>query len=145
MKILKLEKHEIFKIQPLWEKLKSHHLQRSTYFKDHFESYTFEQRFSQVETKPDYCVFAAEKEARLTGYCIASIEKNSGEIDSIYVDPGNQNQKVGDRLIKAAESWLADHGISRIRVFVAEGNESVSGFYTKQGYWHRFTVFEKKM
>ncbi len=43
-----------------------------------------------------------------------------------------------------AESWLKTKDINRIIVCVAEGNESALGFYNKQGYYKRFTIFEKK-
>ena len=40
------------RVEPLWKKLNSFHLQRSTYFKQHFESFTFAARQRRFFEEP---------------------------------------------------------------------------------------------
>ncbi len=84
-------------------------------------------------------------ETGFAGYCIASISNEIGEIDSICINPEHQNKNPGKRLIKETEFWLKLQNIVKIHVAVAEGNESSFGFYNKQGYNQRFTVFENQL
>ena len=120
-----------------------HHSQHSTHFKAHFEALTFDERIKQLESKDAVAVFIAEDKSELIGYCMASIEKPNGEIDSIFVKPIHRHQKVGARLIQSAESWLKALGAVKLRVCVAEGNESAFDFYNRHDYFQRFTVLEK--
>jgi len=144
MKILKIKNDEISQIRTMWEALNKLHGKFSTYFQKHFMSFTFDARLKQFEKKETFSVFVAEDNSKYVGYCIASVEKQVGEIDSIYVDPQNQKRKVGESLIVAAESWLQSKDVIKIHISVAEGNESAFGFYNKQGYYQRYTVLEKK-
>lgn len=143
MKITELNNKDIYRIRPLWEELNKLHGKVSTHFKSHFGSFTFQKRVRQIEAKESFSVFVAEDDSKYVGYCIASIENQVGEIDSIYIDPGYRNKKAGEKLIAAAESWLNSKDITRIQIAVAEGNESVFGFYHKQDYYQRYTVLEK--
>ena len=74
---------------------------------------------------------------------MASIKAHNGEIDSIFVKPIHRNQKVGERLIQSAESWLKGMGAAKLFVCIAEGNEQVFAFYNRCDYYQRFTVLEK--
>jgi ribosomal protein S18 acetylase RimI-like enzyme len=144
MEIVKLTKKDISQIRPMWEELNNIHGKLSTNFKEHFESFTFEKRLKQIEEKESYSVFVAKDGSNYVGYSIASINSKIVEIYSIYIKPQNRNNKAGESLIASAESWLKSKGINKIHVLVAEGNESVLGFYNKQGYYKKYTVLEKK-
>lgn len=144
MKITNLDKKDISQIRPLWERLNNLHEKLSTHFKRHFTSFTFEERFKQIENKDSSSVFVAKENSNILGYCIVSVQNKIGEIDSIYIDPQYRNKKVGENLMAAAESWLQSKDITTIQVSVAEGNESVFGFYNKKGYQQRYTMLEKK-
>jgi len=144
MEIIKIEKENISDIRNMWESLNSLHGELSTHFGDHFNSFTFDERLAQFEDRDFFAVFAARTEEGLIGYCIASVKNKIGEIGSIFTYPEHRNLGVGDSLMEKAESWLKSKDISKIMVSVAEGNESVFGFYNKRGFHHRFTVFERK-
>ena len=144
MKIVELNKTDLSQIRPLWEELNELHGKLSNHFQDHFQSFSFKARLRQIEEKESFSVFAAKDNSKCVGYCIASVENQVGEIDSIYIDPEHRSKKVGKSLINAAESWLNSKDISKIHVSVAEGNESVFGFYNKHRYYQRYTVLEKK-
>lgn len=144
MKIVKIDKKNVSQIRPVWEDLNKLHGELSTHFKEHFKSFSFAERMKQLEKKQSVAIFAAKEESDILGYCIASVEGEIGEIDSVFINPEHRNKSVGKRLIIKAESWLRSKHVIKIHVAVAEGNESVFEFYNKQGYYQRFTVFEKK-
>lgn len=144
MKITKIKNRDIHQIKTLWEELNRHHWKNSTHFKKHFKSFSFENRVKQLESRDSAGIFVAEEKSGLIGYCIASLKEQTGEIDSIFVSPAHRNREIGEMLIEKAESWLREKGASKLIVNVAEGNESVFGFYNKKGYLKRFTVLEKR-
>jgi ribosomal protein S18 acetylase RimI-like enzyme len=88
-------------------------------------------------------VFAVSDAGAYVAYCIASVEKKRGEVDSIYVKQGCRGRGIGSRLMAAAIEWLRLHGCTEIVVCVAEGNEDALGFYEKHGFSKRFTVMAK--
>ena len=145
MNILKLNKKEIFKIRLMWEKLNALHGDLSTHFKDHFKALSFEERLRQIEIKKSFAFFIAQTEQELVGYCIASIEDETGEIDSIYVDPKHRYNQIGERLLLKAESWLKSQNVVKYQISVVQGNESVFQFYSRQGYHPKCIVLEKKI
>ena len=144
MKIVELNEKDLHQIRPLWEELNKLHGKLSNHFKKYFRSFTFESRLKQIKGKESFSIFAAKNNSKCVGYCIASVENQIGEIDSIYIDPKHRSKKVGESLIVAAESWLNSKGITKIHISVAEGNESVFNFYNKHSYYQRYTVLEKK-
>ena len=143
MQILRIPPEDIGTIKSLWEALNEHHRDRSTHFKSHFERFTFEQRLDLLRHKDAFTVFVAMEDAVPVGYCIVSVNGETGEIDSIYVSPHHQRQGVGHALMTKAETFLDARGVRRVIVSVAEGNETAFGFYETRGFRHRMTVFEK--
>ncbi len=143
MEINKIENQNVYQVKPLWEELNRHHCEHSTHFKAHFKAFTFEERIKQLESRDAVAVFVAEDQSEFIGYCMASIKAHEGEIDSIFVEPDHRNQKVGERLMQCAESWLKVMGATRLVLCVAEANESAFGFYHRHDYFQRFTVLEK--
>ncbi len=143
MEIITIPPDRIETVKPLWEALNRLHHDRSTHFRDHFAVFTFEQRLAQFNSRDAIQVFAARKGETLIGYCIASAKDSIGEIDSIYVKEAFRSTGAGDALMAEAEAWLNTLKIDKIHISVAEGNESVFGFYRRHGYRHRFSVLEK--
>ncbi|MDG5816238.1 GNAT family N-acetyltransferase [Chitinispirillales bacterium ANBcel5] len=87
-------------------------------------------------------LFAALNESEIIGYCIASADKNKGEIDSLYIKEQFRNHGLGAKLMSTALSWLRELPLSSIQVYVAEGNEEALGFYRKFGFKDRFHVLQ---
>ena len=50
-------------------------------------------------------VFVASESGKYIGYCIASIEEDAGEIESIFINPEFRNRKTGHLLMDAALKW----------------------------------------
>ncbi len=145
MKIIIIEKNEISRIQPMWDELNKLHGQLSAHFKDHFKTFTFDDRVKQFQDRDSILIFAAKTESGLIGYCIVSVKGKVGEIDSVYISPQYRGEGIGEKLINNAESWLKTQNIIKIHIAVAQGNEAVFPFYNKHGYYPRFTVLEKKV
>ena len=148
MEIIQLNENEIADIRPLWEALNRLHEEKSTYFKDHFATFTFDRRLAQFKNRDSVVVFAArdtENAGNLVGYCIASINNRIGEIDSIFILPGLRSTGIGNRLMTRAESCLQTQDVDKIQISVAQGNEAAFGFYNRHGYQHRFSVLEKSV
>ncbi|MBN2397048.1 MAG: GNAT family N-acetyltransferase [Deltaproteobacteria bacterium] len=113
-------------------------------FKDHFASLTFEKRMQAVFRKDHFAIFADADGAGYGGYCIASVEKNRGEVDSLFVNPACRKKGVGAGLMRVALEWLDGKGCAEIYLSVAEGNESVLEYYKQFGFYKRFDLLERK-
>ncbi|MCL5430466.1 MAG: GNAT family N-acetyltransferase [Candidatus Marsarchaeota archaeon] len=57
-----------------------------------------------------------------------------GEVFDLYVDSAYRGQKVGKKLLHAAESYLKKVGCSHIRISVYGPNTKAQKFYKKLGY-----------
>lgn len=144
MKIKEIVRNEIGIIKPLWESLNAHHLSRSTHFKDHFSKITFEKRMDGLKKRERLITYIAEDKGESIGYCIASVDGLTGEIDSVFVSEPYRGRRVGEKLISYALKWLESQKCATINVSIAEGNENVLGFYRRFGFEERLIVMQKK-
>lgn len=144
MKIEEIPKHRINEIKPLWRELNSHHHEKSKNFKDHFSSFTFEERSKKLLAMDKLAIFTARNNSEMAGYCIVSLNNGAGEIDSLYVKPEFQGASLGMLLTESAMSWLSALGCSQVSVYVADGNEDSIPFYEKFGFKKRFQVLQIK-
>lgn len=144
MEIIEKDRNHLKDIKTLWEELNTYHGQHSINFKDHFSSFTFENRISKLLNKEYLSVFIASDSGGYIGYCIATADKNKGEIDSIYIKPDYRGQNIGSKLLERALKWLDKLTIKEIDIYVAEGNEQVFNFYERFGFKHRSTVLQKR-
>ena len=142
MEIIEINKAEISKIEDLWVELNSYHGEKSSHFKFHFESFTFEKRIERLLTKEHLVIYVAEINSNPVGYCIATVNENLGEIDSIFIKKEHRGNNLGHKLIQKALSWLNKFKCDVINVFVAEGNESALPFYEKFGFRERYRVLQ---
>jgi diamine N-acetyltransferase len=146
---------EIDSIHPLWYLLNEYMSTQTTNFRSHFEQMTFEKRkayFEQLASAGTLCidlVFDINDRDRYVGYCVSSLSKEktcdiTGEIESIFVNDVCRSCGIGSTLVTRALEWLDEHGSTRNRVSVSEGNESVWNFYKKFKFYPRMTVLEQK-
>lgn len=134
------------RIRPLWEELNRIHLADSTYFRDAYRAMDFDTRMAPI-VKLDPArvkLTVAELDGKDLGYCVSTVREDDGELESLYLDPSLRGQGTGEALVRLHVEWMKAHGCGRIRVSVAEGHESVFGFYEKMGFWPRLTVLELK-
>lgn len=144
MTFIELTEDRFHLIQGLWEKLNRLHGERSTHFKDHFASFSFETRLAQFIKKEHKAVFAGIEDDVCVAYIMVSYDHGTGEIDSIYVDEPVRGKGVGTQLMDKALAWFDGLAYRNIRVAVAEGNESAISFYKPFGFYERFTVLQRK-
>ena len=142
MEIVEIPKHRISEIEPLWCELNAHHQRNSANFEDHFFSFSFSERSESLLAKETLAIFAARVDSEFVGYCIASSDRGSGEIDSLYIKPQFQGASLGAQLTEAAMSWLSERGCSQISVAVADGNEAAIPFYENFGFRKRFSILQ---
>ncbi|MBN1267122.1 MAG: GNAT family N-acetyltransferase [Anaerolineales bacterium] len=142
MEIVEIKKAEIAKIKVLWEELNAYHRERSTHFKAHFASFTFEKRIEKLQVKDQLVIYAAEIDSELVGYCIATVKGKIGEIDSLYIQKEYRGDNLGRKLTEKALSWLNKFECDEIYVYVAEGTEPVLPFYETLGFRERYRVLQ---
>jgi ribosomal protein S18 acetylase RimI-like enzyme len=78
---------------------------------------------------------AAETGGSLVGLAAGTTEEPPGaELVSMWVDPSWRGEGIGDALVRAVERWAAGQGFSRLRLWVAVGNDRAERFYTRLGF-----------
>lgn len=143
MKISVLASNDIEAIKSLWELLNEAHHKNSNNWKKHFANFTFEERIKTIQESDNYSVFISTINNEISGYCIASINSDIGEIDSIFVKEKYRKSTIGQSLIKKSIEWLESKEVRTIKVGIAEGNESVLPFYEKLGFRRSMTILKK--
>lgn len=144
--ILVIGKKQINSIKTLWEKLNEIHLKDSTHFKDHYRYFTFEERcekFDEIKNS-NIRIEVIIDNNKTVGYCISTIEKNTGEIDSLFIEQEYRKFGFGRQLVENSIKWLKANECKKIMVSVAEGHESVFDFYRKFEFYQRMTYLQLK-
>lgn len=141
-----ITKNDLHQIKFLWEKLNEIHRDDSVYFKEFYNTFTFETRVKKfLDTDDNFLfVYTARCEGRTVGYCAASVSGKMGEIDSIFVEEGHRGNGVGGRMLRDSLAWMKLREVSRMFVTVVYGHESVFPFYQKYGFAPRLTFLEMK-
>lgn len=137
---------QIDSLKSLWAELNKLHIEKSNYFKEHYKTFTFEERllsFSNYESDKIKIDVLMDKELYV-GYCISTISDNCGEIDSLFISSKYRKYGSGKKLVERSISWLKYNNCKKIVVSVAEGNESVFDFYKEIGFYPRLTQFQLK-
>ena len=135
-------------IAELWQKLRLLHQERSTYFKEYFSTFTWEDRKKDLLDRAKngaVLIETAIVNDKLIGYCVSSVnDKKAGEIESIYIEKEYRGRHIGNHFMKTALSWLDSLGVKRKIIGVAVGNEQAFRFYRKYGFYPRVTVLMQK-
>jgi len=85
----------------------------------------------------------AEEKGENVGYCIATLDGLTGEIDSVFVSDQHRCKGVGEKLISHAHKWMEAQKCETMKVSIAEGNENVLDFYRRFGFAERLIVMQK--
>ncbi|HEY4914286.1 MAG TPA: N-acetylmuramic acid 6-phosphate etherase [Candidatus Dormibacteraeota bacterium] len=56
----------------------------------------------------------------------------AGHVFSLYVDPGANGRGIGTALLRHAQEWFVENGLSRATLWVFEANARARGFYATQ-------------
>ena len=71
---------------------------------------------------------------RVLSTALAGHDGHRGWLYYVAVDPQQQGSGLGRATVAAAEDWLRDRGVRKVRLMVRYGNEQVLGFYGALGY-----------
>jgi len=135
-------------IQPLWEKLNEHHKNKSDRFGQFYATRTFNQRKSDLLEKSQngylhIDIATNSNSGAIVGYCISTISKGQGEIDSIFIENNFRNCGIGDNLMLRALHWMDNFSINTKILIVATGNEEVLSFYSRYNFYPRRIILEQ--
>ncbi|HEX2936281.1 MAG TPA: GNAT family N-acetyltransferase [Bacteroidales bacterium] len=143
-----LQKEEMTRIKPLWEKLNQHHLALSPHFREYYEQFTFEKRMAKFQKaeKVIRLIVAEDTQSRkIVGYCLTSLQDDgAGEVESLFIEEAYRGNKIGEALLKDACKWLDEHKVTRKILGVAYGNTNAERFYKRCGFYPAYTVFATK-
>ena len=143
MEIKELSRDNYHIIKEMWAKLNRLHGELSKNFKGHFDSFTFDKRMQPLFKKKHLSIFIATDSTENIGYCIVNAGNGKGEIDSIYIEPEYRKQGIGSAFIKKAMDWFDDNGCDSVSIFIADGNDSILGFYNGFGFQKRGVILQK--
>ena len=142
MNIFIVEKNinEIKLIKPFWKLLNSIRFDKSIYFKSKYEELTFEKRLESVYEKAQkgkikFNMLLDSNNESYIGYSLSSIEDNSGQIESIYIDAKYRKIGLGGKLMKNALSWFKSNDITDIQINVVYANVEALLFYERYGFY----------
>jgi len=144
----KIKIQNLTAIKQLWEDLNRVHLEDSVYFKEYYETFSFDKRsesWRKLQEENFYLLIAEAEDSGAIAYCVSTIDADrKGEIDSLFVSPEYRRRGIGETLLKSSMEWLRVSKCKPIRLAVSYGHESVLGFYQKLRFYPRLTVLELK-
>lgn len=79
-------------------------------------------------------VLVLEREGRIAASVMAGHDGHRGMLYYVAVDPALQRRGLGRAAVRAAEAWLAAHGVWKLNLLVRAENAAVKGFYEALGY-----------
>jgi diamine N-acetyltransferase len=135
-------------IQPLWVKLRAHHVPLLSKFGD-APPFNFEPRKQEILGK------AARGKIRVElvsiaprgediAYCVSTVsEGGRGEIDSMFVEERFRCHGIGSQLVRHALAWMDDMEASSKVVTVAHANEAALAFYERFGFQPRTVLMQQ--
>lgn len=142
MSICLLEKNftEIELIEPLWNQLNSVHFDKSIYFKNRFETLTFDKRMQSIYKKAQQGMIKLDMlwdsgKEKYVGYCLSSIEDHVGELESIYIENEYRKFGLGAKFMKSALEWFESNEITNIQINVVYANDEALPFYERYGFY----------
>lgn len=144
VEIKEITKEQLPEIKELWEELNKIHMKDSSFFKEHYRKFTFEERiqkFDEIDTK-SLKIDVITNNDKYYGYCISTKDNEKGELDSLFISEDFRGQGFGEKLVERSLSWLKSLNCKKIYVAVAQGHEYVIPFYKKFGLHPRLTVLE---
>lgn len=113
---------------------------------------TMARRIQALSASADHAVFVACRADRLVGWIhVAAVRHlqadTRAEIGGLVVASEVRGERIGARLVRAAEEWAADAGLATIVVRSQIAREAAHRFYEREGYARTKTsaVFTKSL
>lgn len=140
-------KEEIGLIKNLWIELNKIHYKKSIYFKNHYSTFSFEDRIKPITklSESEIRIEIVELDNNeIIAYSLSTIVEKNGVIDSLFLYKKYRGNGIGKQLVNNCIDWFNHNNCSKISLSVAEGNESVFEFYKKLGFYPRITTLQHK-
>lgn len=113
---------------------------------------TARHRLVQLFARPDNAVYVAEEDGIVIGLIHVGVQETlehelRGEIRALVVDESHRSGGTGNLLLAAAERWVSENGMKKMRVRSNVIRERARKFYERNGYTITKTqnVFDKSV
>jgi len=127
------------RIEPLWWQLRQHHADLPTIWQSLILDSSFDKRRESLLAKAPggmLVVLASARGADI-GYCVSSINRDVGEVDSIYVSDAHRRCGVGQLMMVPTLAWFDEHNLKSVVVDIMDGNDAAESFYARYGFRRR--------
>lgn len=84
--------------------------------------------------------FVAEQQGQVVGAVLVGTDGRRGYLQHLAVAQSMRGQGIGKQLIEHAVAGLAQQGVAKTHLFVANENSSAQGFYQRLGWFARDEV-----
>ncbi|MHB1354724.1 MAG: GNAT family N-acetyltransferase [Anaerolineae bacterium] len=121
-----------------------HHASEPAVFRPSSESARPRALIEQQLVDPDWAIYVAADEQRIIGVLFLTEREISDHhllkprryamVDTLAVAEGWRSHGIGHRLMKQAETWATERGITDIELSVWEFNQRAFALYEKLGY-----------
>jgi ribosomal protein S18 acetylase RimI-like enzyme len=89
--------------------------------------------FRFARGKPGSDILVADEDG-IIGSVMVGHDGHRGWLYYVSVATSHRRQGVGRALVRAAEQWLAEHGVAKAQLMVRETNSQAAEFYQRLGY-----------
>lgn len=79
-------------------------------------------------------ILAAREDERLIATAMVGADGHRAWVYYLAVDPERRGQRLGEAMMRAAESWARAHGMPKLQLMVRGDNAAVVEFYRAIGY-----------
>jgi len=147
---------EIDLVAGLWELITEHHSSLDPLFRMRrgpVAQGELRELLRALHRDPDATILVFDDGGSVQGVCIVRIdhappileETERAEITDLGVRPELRRRGVGRRLVREAEAWARDRGVSRVELHVAHGNREGQAFWRAMGYGDLMDVLHKRL
>ena len=134
---IEIKKENINLIKDLWEKNRIFHQNKTNNFSYQYSNLNFDERMNNIFDSKDinhYKITGIISQNNIIGYCLSIIQKNSGELCTLFIDEKYRNRGLGHILIEKQLEWFKNNECNSISVNVLIENKDTIKFYESLGF-----------
>ena len=79
-------------------------------------------------------ILAMRDGGRLVATAMVGADGHRGWVYYLAVDPERRGQRLGEKMMRAAEAWVRARGLPKLQLMVRADNAAAIGFYDAIGY-----------
>lgn len=145
MEFCQINKENILELEKCLIQLAEYHNQVSNDFKGSFPSKPIKEILNSMQEdiiKQISTVEMIKVKNCIIGFYQCSVKDNIGELNYLYVKPGERHKGYGQILMNRAIAYISRFNVKRIDISVVYGNNAVD-FYRKNGFDIRFEIMSR--